>query len=185
MKEVYLATTNAWKVEIAKRVIEGQYRVTVKPRDLEVAELQHDDPIVIARTSVEDAYRVLGAPVIKCDVGIWIIGLNGFPGPYSSYVQRTLSVDDLLRLCDPLEDRRATIYSVVAFSDGRPRPVTFCGELPGTLLREKRGRHGYFFDFIFVPAGSDRALAEFDDSERWTFWRDAYERFARWYVGGG
>jgi XTP/dITP diphosphohydrolase len=81
-----------------------------------------------------------------------------------------------------LEDRSAVIYSVVAFCDEHLQPVSFYGEMPGTLLKQKRGEHGYFFDFIFMPKGYDQTLAEFEDSERWQFWKSAYERFAEWYV---
>jgi XTP/dITP diphosphohydrolase len=120
--------------------------------------------------------------VIKCDSGIKIAGLNGFPGPYSSFVERTLGADGLLRLCETVEDRQATIYSVVAFCDERLDPVTFYGEVPGVIQREERGTHGYFFDSIFVPSGSERTLAQFDDSERWVAWKGPYVAFAEWYM---
>jgi len=170
---------------IAKRVIQDQYGIVVQPMNLELTELQHDDPAVIARASVKEAYNLLGAPVIKCDSGIRIPGLNSFPGPYSNYVQRTIGVDGLLQVCDGLEDRSAVIYSVVAFCDQRLDPVAFYDETPGTLLKEKRGEHGYFFDFIFVPQGYTQTLAEFDDTKRWKFWKGAYGRFARWYAVRG
>jgi XTP/dITP diphosphohydrolase len=139
-------------------------------------------PLVIARASVKEAYQLLGAPVIKCDSGLRIPGLSGFPGPYSSYVQRTLGVDGLLKICDMLKDRSAVIYSVVAFCDECLDPVTFYSEMAGTLLKHKQGKHGYFFDFIFVPVGYSRTMAEFDDTERWQFWKGAYEQFAEWYA---
>ncbi len=182
MREVYLVTTNEWKIEVARRVVEERYGIIVTPKDLDVPEVQHDDPKVIARASAEEACRLLGAPVIKSDSGLWVHGLNGFPGPYTGYVKHTLGIDGLLRLCAGLEDQRAAIYSVVAFCDGGTQPRIFYGETTGKLLREKRGEHGYFFDFIFVPEGCTKTLAEFDAEEQWPFWGGAYEKFAKWYV---
>ncbi|MBS3056777.1 MAG: hypothetical protein J4473_05075 [Candidatus Aenigmarchaeota archaeon] len=49
------------------------------------------------------------------------------------------------------------------------------------IQHKKQGTNGYFFDFIFIPGGYEQVLAEFDDSKRWEFWKDAYESFARWY----
>jgi len=182
MKEVYLVTRNKWKIKVAIRVIEEQYGIIVKSKDLGINELQHDDPAVIARMSVKEAYQLLGAPVIKCESGLNISGLNGFPGPYSNYIERTLGVENLLQVCATLNNRNATIYSVVAFCDDRLNPIVFYDEVPGILLREKRGKHGYFFDSIFVPEGHDQTLAELDDTKRWVFWKGAFEQFAEWYV---
>jgi len=180
--EVYLCTRNRWKIEIARRAIEEKYGILVKPTDVKVSELQHDDPEVIAKVSAKEAYHLLGGPVIKCDSGLRISALGGFPGPYSNYVERTLGVDGLLQVCDTLEDRSASIYSVVAFCDERLSPVSFYGETPGTVVKERRGGNGYFFDFIFVPQGFRRTLAEFDDTKRWEFWKEPYEQFAEWHA---
>jgi XTP/dITP diphosphohydrolase len=144
-----------------------------------------DDPVRIAQASVEEAYRLLDAPVVKCDSGLQVPSLKGFPGPYSNYVERTLGVEGLLRVCEGLENREAAIYSVVAFCDEHLQPVMFYGETCGRLLAEKRGGHGYFFDFIFVPEGYRETLAEFADTERWKFWAGPYEEFAEWYTSRG
>lgn len=181
MKEVYLATTNRWKVRIAKEVIENQYGIVVNPVKLNLHEIQHEDPIVIANTSAIDAYNLVKRPVIKCDSGIRIPALNGFPGPFSSYIEKTIGIDGLLKICENLADRSAFIFSVVSFCDERLEPYPFYGEKRGMLLTQKRGSNGYFFDFIFIPDGYDQTLAEFDDNRRWEFWKDAYESFAKWY----
>jgi XTP/dITP diphosphohydrolase len=182
MKEVYLATRNNWKIKVARKAIEEQYGIVVVPRNLDVSEIQNDDPTIIARASVKEAYQILGAPVIKCESGLHILGLNGFPGPYSNYVERTLGIDGLLQVCAPLASRNAKIYSVIAFCDHQTDSVIFYDEMPGILLREKRGVHGYFFDSIFVPKDYEQSLAEIDDAERWVFWKGAYEKFAEWYI---
>lgn len=96
----------------------------------------------------------MSAPVIKCDSGLQISGLGGFPGPYSSYVERTLGVDRLLWACDRLKNRSATVYSVIAFCNGHCEPVMFHSETKGDLLKWRRGRYSYFFDFILYLKGT-------------------------------
>lgn len=181
MKEIYLATTNKWKVMVAREAIEKKFGIKIIPIDLDLPEIQDSDPIVIAKKSVMEAFEKLKKPVIKCDSGISIKALNGFPGPYSNYVQKTIGVEGILSLMKGVADRSAKIYSVVCFYDGKTEPKVFVSENQGELAEEKRGTNGYFFDFIFIPRGSNKVLAEFDDTERWVFWKEAYEKFGKWY----
>jgi len=181
MKKIYLATTNKWKVAVAKRIIEGQFGIQVIPIDLKLTEIQNDDAVEVVKAAVREAYGKLKKPVIKSDSGIAVESLNGFPGPYSSYVERTIGIDGLIRLTKDLEDRTARIYSVVCFSNGKELKE-FVGETKGRIINKRKGEHGYFFDFIFVADGQSKALAEFDDFQRWKFWKEAYEKFAKWYL---
>ena len=175
-------TRNRWKVRIAKEVIEKRYGITLICEEMNVIELQSDDPEYIARESARTAAHALKKPVMTCDAGIRILKLNGFPGPYSNYVQRTIGVNGLIRLITGLEDKSAIIYSIVAYCEPGAESKSFYSETRGHLTEKVRGNHGYFFDFIFVPEGSRKVLAEFSDAVRWKFWRGSFEKFAQWYT---
>jgi len=181
LKRIYLATANKWKVAVAKKVIEEQFGIRVIPKDLKLTEMQNDDAVEVVRAAVREAYEKLKKPVIKSDSGIAIEALNGFPGPYSNYVERTIGIDGLIKLTKDLKDKTARIYSIVCFFDGKTLKE-FVGETKGKIVTRKKGKYGYFFDFIFVPSSQSKVLAEFDDSERWKFWKEPYEKFARWYL---
>jgi XTP/dITP diphosphohydrolase len=181
LKKVYLATTNKWKVAVAKKIIEEQFGIQVIPVDLKLTEIQNDDAVEVVKAAVIEAYEKLKKPVIKSDSGIAIEALKGFPGPYSNYVERTIGIGGLIKLTSGLNDKTAKIYCIVCFFDGK-QLKEFVGETKGRIIDRKKGKHGYFFDFIFVPDGQSKALAEFDDSQRWKFWEEPYEKFARWYL---
>jgi XTP/dITP diphosphohydrolase len=181
MKRTYLATTNKWKIAVAKKAIEEQFGIKVIPIDLELIEIQDENAVEVVKAAAKQAYEKLEKPVIKTDSGLAIEALNGFPGVYSSYVEKTIGIDGLIKLTKDLKDKTAKIYSVICFFEGK-KLKEFYSETKGRIINKKKGKHGYFFDFIFVPNGQTKTLAEFDDSERWKFWKEAYESFARWYL---
>ncbi len=98
------------------------------------------------------------------DSGLFIESLNGFPGPYSSYVFKTLGNDGILKLMDKMERRNATFQTVIAFYDSSPH--FFAGEVKGTIATSKRGDNGFGFDPIFMPSGSYLTFAEMSRSEK-------------------
>ena len=61
------------------------------------------------------ASSAYGRPLMVEDAGLSYAALNGFPGPFSSFVFKTLGVDGVLRLLDRVEDRAATFKSAVVY----------------------------------------------------------------------
>ena len=80
-------------------------------------EIQDENLENIAKASAIDAAKKCGLPVIVEDAGLFIEALNGFPGPYSSYVNKTIGVGGILKLMNNVKDRSAYFLSAVAFYD--------------------------------------------------------------------
>ncbi|MCS7140034.1 MAG: RdgB/HAM1 family non-canonical purine NTP pyrophosphatase [Candidatus Nezhaarchaeota archaeon] len=118
---------------------------------IKVPELQSENLIEIAKFRAKEAYRKLKRPVIVEDAGLFIEALNGFPGPYSSYVFKVLSNDGILKVMKGIRNRRATFRSVVAFHNGK-RVLTFVGEVKGKIAFRPKGS-SWGFDPIFEPKG--------------------------------
>ncbi len=89
------------------------------------------------------------------DSGLYIRALNGFPGPYSSYVYKTIGYFGILKLMEDVTDRGAHFKSVVAFYDGNIYKI-FIGTVYGEIINDARGYYGFGFDPIFKPEGSTR-----------------------------
>jgi XTP/dITP diphosphohydrolase len=49
---------------------------------------------------VLEAFEKCGLPIIVEDAGLFVEALNGFPGPYSSYVYKTIGNEGLLKLME-------------------------------------------------------------------------------------
>ena len=118
-------TTNPGKVREAESYLrEG----TVSQLDFDYTEIQATELAPIAARGAREAYREAAGPVLVDDAGLFIEGLDGFPGPYSSYVEGTLGIDRVWAVAKPLEDRRAAFRCTLAYCDGNgfaasPDPV--------------------------------------------------------------
>lgn len=162
---VFFATGNIVKVEEAERIFKEE-SIPLLHLPMQLLEIQADDLEDIAVFSAQKAWEIQGKPLFVEDAGLFIKELKGFPGPYSSYVFKTISNEGILKLMSQIEDRSAYFKAVIAFCNGE-KTLTFKGEVKGEISRESRGRHGFGFDPIFIPEeGDGRTFGEMDISEK-------------------
>ena len=166
MKINYI-TTNKFKVLVAKENLEP---LGVEAKSIDCPEIQADTIEEVAKFSSKYASDFLGEDTLKNDSGIVIPALNGFPSAYSKYVDQTIGVDGILKLMDGVEEREAYFLEVLAYTEYGKEPVTFVSKTEGKLSKVKSGEFGWSWDFIFIPNGTDKTMANFPDEERWKFW---------------
>ena len=161
-----IVTTNRGKAEEFGRVF-SEYGLRFRVEYMRTPEIQSEDLEEIAKHSVMYAYRTLREPVMVEDAGLFIDALNGFPGPYSSYVYRTLGVSGILRLMDGVVDREADFISAIAFYSPFTELKVFKARTEGWISEKPRGVSGFGFDPIFVPReGDGRTYAEMSIEEK-------------------
>lgn len=179
----FLATGNVHKFHEARRVL-AEFDIAVAMLNIRVEEIQEDDIEKVARASALYAARSSHLPVIVEDSGLFIRALKGFPGPYSSYIYRTIGVEGVLKLMEEINDRNAYFRSVIAFCEPRKKePLCFHGEVYGKITTEARGSGGFGFDPIFRPRGEGKTFAEMsvEEKNRLSHRARALRKFARWY----
>jgi len=111
-------TTNAGKVREARDYLSDG---SVSQLDFDYTEIQSPDLEPIAARGAREAYRYAGDPVLVDDAGLFIDALDGFPGPYSSYVEETLGIERVGALArDAADPARAAFCCVLAYCDGEP-----------------------------------------------------------------
>ncbi len=128
---VTFVTTNEGKVREARAYLDAP----VEQRAFDYPEIQADDVGTVAAHGARSAYREFGEPVIVEDSGLGITAFDGFPGPYSSYVDDTLGIERVWRLTEPESDTSATFRAVVAYCDGDSFAAT-----PEPIERDRRGQ---------------------------------------------
>jgi len=184
-KVVFFATGNFHKFNEARRVL-AEFKIATAMLRMEAIEIQDNDIANIAKASATDALKKTGLPLITEDAGLFIEALNGFPGPYSSYVYQTLGTKGVLKLMEKTEKRDASFHSVVAFCSPQENPRTFHGEIKGKISMQERGSHGFGFDPIFEPLSDDyqKTFAEMSIQEKNKFSHraQALRSFAKWYI---
>jgi XTP/dITP diphosphohydrolase len=109
-------TTNDGKV----REAESYLGDSVGALEYDYPEIQADSLERVAAYGARDAYEHVGEPLIVDDAGLYIDGFDGFPGPYSAYVEDTLGVDRVGRLARREDATRAKFRCVIAYCDGEP-----------------------------------------------------------------
>ena len=113
-------TTNPGKVAEAREYLDAP----IGREAFDYPEVQADDLATVAAHGARAAYEHLGEPVIVDDSGLTIDVLDGFPGPYSSFVEDTLGIERVWHLAEPEVDRAAAFRSVIAYCDGEPFDAT-------------------------------------------------------------
>jgi len=201
-------TTNPGKVREAEEYLGDD---SVAQLDYDYTEIQSDDLGAIAARGAREAYRHAGEPALVDDAGLFVRALDGFPGPYSSYVEETIGVERTWELAREEEDKGASFRCVLAYCDGEgfdasPDPVDkddrvaaaaagpdadddaealpvklFEGRVRGTLV-EPRGEGGFGFDPIFEHEGT--TFAEMDEAEKNAISHRgrALAKFAEWHA---
>ncbi len=159
-----LITRNQHKFEEAKGILEP-FNIELVKEPLSKHEIQSNNLIDIALTAARYAYSIIKKPLVVDDSGLFIEALNGFPGPYSSYVFNTIGYEGILKLMKNLSNRRACFKTALVLILP-PLERVFLGETCGSIAMEARGRHGFGFDPIFIPEGSNRTYAEMTIEEK-------------------
>lgn len=180
MKEITFVTGNWAKIASAKMILEP-LGIKVNHEKMNTIEIQSDDINEIAKTSAKEASEKLKTNVLKNDTGLFIEALNGFPGPYTHYVDDTLDEKGILKLLEGVQNRRAYFKEAIAYCEYGKEPVVFNSYTHGTILKEKQGEFGWSWDFIFQVDGTDKALACYPDEERLLlFSQEGYKNFAEY-----
>lgn len=176
---IQFATGNEGKLREARDYLPANVRqVDYDYREIQAAALEpiarHGAAETVRETEGED-------PVIVEDSGLFIEALDGFPGPYSAYVEDTLGIEQMPALLEESENTRAAFRSVVAYATGGrlgPLPemvdgertilddvtvVTFVGAVQGDIV-DPRGDGGFGYDPVFEYDGT--TLAEMSTAEK-------------------
>lgn len=162
---IYFATSNDSKFAEARLVL-SEYGVRLGRLRTKGRELQSDDVAAVAYSAASALAARRDRPFFVEDTGLFVKSLGGFPGAYAAFVHRTIGPEGLLRLLSGSSDRSAEFVSAVAFVGGSRKPRIFRGRLSGSIALHPRGTHGFGFDPVFVPRGSDESLAELSLEEK-------------------
>jgi XTP/dITP diphosphohydrolase len=119
------------------------------------------------------AAAATGLPALADDSGIEVDALGGQPGVRSArYAGEDASdrqnLEKLLAALEEIADERRTARyrCVIALVRAGLDPLITEGRWEGRILRQGRGRGGFGYDPVFLPAGSARTAAELDAAEK-------------------
>jgi XTP/dITP diphosphohydrolase len=128
---VKFVTTNPGKVEEAQEYLADP----IEQVELDYVEPQADHLETVAAYGARKAYTHLEEPVIVDDSGLTIEAFDGFPGPYSSFVEDKLGIERVFELTKSEATQSAAFRGVIAYCDGSPFEAT-----PEPVDDQRRGQ---------------------------------------------
>ena len=158
MTDLTLVTGNAHKLNEWQRMMPPG--VSLKSVDIDLDELQSDDPIEIVTDKVKRAYESVGTPVIVEDVSAGLDELHGLPGPFIKFFIKALGQGALYQLAGYQDGSAATASCTAAYFDGTTL-LTAQGDVNGTVVAPRQGST-FGFDVTFVPDGQTLTYSEMD-----------------------
>jgi len=167
---LHYVTTNPGKLGEAREYLGEE---TITDYDYDYTEIQSDSLETIAAKGAREAYREVGEPVVVDDSGLFINVFDGFPGPYSSYVEDKLGIERVWDLAQTVDDRAASFRCVMAYCDGEPFAAS-----PDPV---DRGTGGFGYDPIFEHDGSTFAELSSEEKNALSHRGRALAKFADWY----
>ena len=181
--KIYFATTNRNKADEAGKILKD-FDIELKMLPGEKREIQSERLEEIAGFSALEIAKTRNVHVITEDSGLFVKALNGFPGPYSAYIFKTIGCRGILDLMEDRIDRGAEFQAVVAYCEPSREPMYFLGVVKGNISREIRGDSGFGFDPVFVPLESDgRTFAQMilNEKNMYSHRARAFRRFGEWF----
>ena len=182
-KKVWLVTENSHKLREARAVL-SNHNISLGQIRMPKVEIQSQDLEEIALFAARSIAEKVDRPIIVEDSGLFISALNGFPGPYSSYVLQTLGLDGILRLVERARGREAYFQSSIATHLEGSVFKTFSGRVNGVISRRKAGRRGFGYDPIFALRLDSKTFGQMPESEknRYSHRAFALRKFAKWFL---
>ncbi|MEM1247558.1 MAG: non-canonical purine NTP pyrophosphatase [Acidobacteriota bacterium] len=155
LPDFVLVTGNDNKRRETERILGRS--VAIEPLDL--PEIQSGEVEEVLREKGREAYRRLQRPVVVEETALALSSMNGFPGPLVKWMLDAIQAEGIARAAIALGDPRATALCALLYVDGETS-VMAVGETRGDLTLPPRGDHGFGWDPVFQPEGSELSYAQ-------------------------
>ena len=178
LSDVFFVSSNRNKFIEAKNIT-SKFGLKLKFFKSNLQEIQANTLEEIARHKAIQAFSLCSKPVIVEDAGLFITSLNGFPGPYSSFVFDTIGNKGVLKL---VSARRGAVFrSTIAYCTGNDDVHLFSADVNGRISKKEQGKK-WGFDPIFIPSGKHETYSQLEDKNKISHRYLALEKFASWYL---
>jgi XTP/dITP diphosphohydrolase len=174
--DLFFVSSNIHKYHEAKKILDS-FDIHLGFLKSNLEEIQSNSLHDIAIKKAQDAFSKFKKPIIIEDDGLFIDSIEGFPGPYSSYVFKTIGNKGILNLLK--NNRQAKFVSIITYCD-KTILKSFEGKLEGKISKTQRGK-GWGYDPIFIPNNSKNTFAEMNDKNEISHRYKALKKFSKWY----
>ena len=159
--KLLFATTNINKIREAEEIL----GVEIEGVKLEIDEIQTLDPEKAVKEKAKRAYEQFGKPILVEDASLFFSAWNGLPGVYIDSFLESVDNEGLIKMLRHEKNHRAKAVVCLAIYNGKNCKV-YKGEIKGKISSSPKGKSGFGWDPIFVPAGYNKTFAEMGIQEK-------------------
>ncbi len=156
---IIFVTSSKNKFDEVASIIDGLLK-----QPLELPELQELDAHNIISAKITAAREKISGDIIVEDTGLYIRGLNGFPGPLVKWMLSSIGTQGIFEIIGKLPSQKAEAKTIIGCARGES-VYYFEGKIIGTIVAP-RGDNGFGWDEIFQPEGSNKTFAEMSAAEK-------------------
>ena len=177
LSDLFFVSSNNHKFREVEIILDS-FKIKVGFLKYTLEEVQSNSMEVIASKKAKFAFSNFNKPIIIEDDGLFIESLQGFPGPYSSYVFEKIGNHGILNLVN--EKRKAKFVSLITYCDGEITK-SFTGTVHGGISNLEKGT-GWGYDPIFIPKNLNKTFAELKNKNELSHRYLALKSFSNWYL---
>jgi len=175
--DLFFVSSNQHKYQEAKKIL-FSFGIHLGFFKYDLEEIQSSSLKEIASKKAIQAFKKYKKPIIVEDDGLFIDALYGFPGPYSSYVFKTIGNKGILQLLK--QNRKAKFVSIISFCDDK-NSRSFEAKIDGYISKTQNGE-GWGYDPIFIPKNQNKSFAELANKNELSHRYKALKKFSNWYL---
>ena len=175
--DLFFVSSNRHKYKEAKIILDS-FGINLGFFKYELEEIQSSSLKEIAIKKATQAFQKFRKPIIVEDDGLFINSLSGFPGPYSSYVFKTIGNKGILNLLK--QNRQAKFVSIISYCDNK-YSKSFEAQIDGMISKKLNGQ-GWGYDPIFIPKNLNKTFSELADKNYLSHRFKALKKFSNWYL---
>jgi len=158
--DLLLATSNEKKASELQALLNRP----IQRVKLDLLEIQAVDVQAVIEAKAQEAYRLVGKPVLVEDTGLAFAAWNGLPGALIRWFLDRVGNEGLCQMLQSYEQTAAIAETCIGYFDGSECHV-FCGVVTGQIVRTPRGSGGFGWDPIFMPDGWTKTFAEMTEEK--------------------
>lgn len=170
--KINFVTKNQFKINTAIGVLRPPH-FEIVPIELNLDEIQADNNFLIAKDTAIKAFEILKEPIIREDHGLYIEALNGFPGPYTAYIEKTLDPKYLIRMLEG-ESRKAYYKMSLVYVDSK-QCINLESRVPLEIAKSLgSGISDFNWEALMVVNG--KPLSEYKHEDRYPLFNENFRK---------
>lgn len=174
MKEIVFFSQNNYKIKEVQKILQSK-----KFKVLTLADFHSiDEPEEDGNSFKENAmiksncgYNSISLPCFADDSGICISALNNKPGIYTNRFQQEnggykKTFKMIINKVRKEKNFKAFFKTSIALTINKQKTICFEGVVDGRISIKPLGSHGFHYDPIFIPEGTNKTYAEMSPKEK-------------------